>query len=411
MKIIFICAFLTQEGGFENEVEATAELARSAGHSVSIFTPHKVQDDATIRRNLPKTIPLKSAQEMWRCTLYGGGAALGSKLKHYALNRRKPTAYEEIQLARSRIPSSFYREFWSGRGARMLKDFDVVHLFGKPKSFLVEAARCAKSIGIKTAYEEVAQVNEEYANQHDHRSFIGSSNLCDLVIARCEQHAQDIRNWFKYEGKTEIIEQWAYDNEERLLQIQQTKDSQSQPGDVVFGSLSRLGPEKGLDTMLRGFSEALKRVPNIRLKIGGQGAVEGELRQQAKKLGVDRFVEFTGYVSKTEKVKFYSSVDAFLIASRIEGGPVIGVEAMAAGLPIVTTPVGAMPERLQNETEAIFFDIDSVSGLCSAMVRLATDASLRKALGAAARSRYRVRNHSSVCTLKKTEIWNTLSRV
>ena len=67
MRILVVCAFLNQHGGFENQLEATAELALAAENEVAIYTPNRVPGDATIRRLEPE-VRFDSAQETWRRT-------------------------------------------------------------------------------------------------------------------------------------------------------------------------------------------------------------------------------------------------------------------------------------------------------------------------------------------------------
>ena len=118
-------------------------------------------------------------------------------------------------------------------------------------------------------------------------------------------------------------------------------------------------------------------------------------------------VEFLGYVP--DKAEFYGSIDVFVVSSREEGGPITGVEAMAAGLPIITTPVGAMPERLRNGEEAVFVDIDSVASFRSALLSLAGAPELRCSMGAASRKRYLARHLESICGPPKIDLWNAVS--
>ena len=70
MKILFVCAFLNEHGGFENHVHASAQLALDSGHSVAIVTPGKVRSNSTIRA-LETLVPFDSAEETWRRTFRG----------------------------------------------------------------------------------------------------------------------------------------------------------------------------------------------------------------------------------------------------------------------------------------------------------------------------------------------------
>jgi glycosyltransferase involved in cell wall biosynthesis len=297
--------------------------------------------------------------------------------------------------------------FWQRHAFEVLSGFDLVLAFGKPKPFVVEAIRCSEALGKPVIYEELAHVGKEYASRDDHRGFAGASNLCTRIVAIAEQNAHGIRRWFGYRGEVDVIDQWAFFDERRLLQT--ANDAQKHADSIVFGSLSRLGHEKGLTTLLRAFRDAWSVMPALRLKIAGRGAQEDAMKRLVAEWRLGDGVEFLSNVP--DRVSFFEAIDAFVIASEEEGGPITGVEAMAAGLPIVTTPVGAMPERLQHDSEALFVGINSPDDLKTAMLRLASNSSLRKQLAAAARSRYMARNHSTIQARKKIELWNTVGRL
>ena len=403
MRILIGCAFLNQHGGFENQVQATAELAGAAGYEVAIYTPNRVPGDATIRR-LEPTVRFDSAQETWRRTPLGRSIYSVARMKHYWKNGRRISPDREVELARSRQPADFIETFWHRFGQEIMPDFDVVHLFGKPQPFIVQAARCAARLGKPVVYEEVAQVSEAYAGRVDHQDFIKCSNLCSRVVVMSRSIGREIQKWFRYDGQIEVIEQWAYGEESRLLELAPVRKPD---GQVVFGSLSRLGPEKGLDVLLRAFAEALRDAPGIRLRIAGTGLLGPKLHSLARELGISSAVEFLGYVP--DKAEFYGSIDVFVVSSREEGGPITGVEAMAAGLPIITTPVGAMPERLRDGEEAIFVDIDSIASFRSALLRLAGAPELCRSMGAASRKKYLARHLEAICGPPKIDLWNAVS--
>jgi glycosyltransferase involved in cell wall biosynthesis len=406
VRIVFVCAFLGEQGGLENELRATAEVALRAGHEVSICTPHCAAD-SSVARSLAHRCQFFSAQQSWRETWRGRVLYAGARLKHYLKSGRRPMPAEEHQLARSRMRPAYFDEFWAHQGRQALHEVDLIHMFGKPKRFLLLAAGCARRLQKPVVYEEIAQVSEGYASRPDHQGFMESCNLCDVVIGRSQQHLDDIRRRFGYRGAVEIVEQWAYEDEDRLLALPLSNRTAGGKG-IVFGSLARLSGEKGFEMILRAVAKAASGVPGIRFQIAGEGPLREELVRLSQDLGVVQAVEFLGYVP--DRVAFYKSIDAFVVASQEEGGPITGAEAMAAGLPIITTPVGAMPERLADGKSGLFVAVDSVSDLSSAVARLAKDADLRGTLGTNARVRYLERNHSRLCASKKIDVWDTLHR-
>jgi glycosyltransferase involved in cell wall biosynthesis len=279
-----------------------------------------------------------------------------------------------------------------------------VHTFGKPKPFVVQAIRSAHALRIPVIYEELAQVSEDYAARPDHRDFSRCSNLCTRIVTLAQRNTDDIRRWFGFEGDAEVIDQWAFFDEDRLLR--RIPRAHTRPGEIVFGSLSRLGHEKGLPSLVRAFAEVYRTMPGVRLRIAGQGPLEPQLRSLVAELLPEGVVEFLRYIP--DRAEFFDSIDVFVIASQEEGGPITGVEAMSAGMPIITTPVGAMPERLSVNSEALFVRTNEVNELHPAMLRVASDTGLRISLSEAAKSRYLARNHSSVQAERKRVLWDTV---
>ncbi|MQA28706.1 MAG: glycosyltransferase [Luteitalea sp.] len=407
MRLAFISSSL-ESGGLEHEVEANVQLALTHAHEVRLFTPYKVRDDSRIRRNLEQLLTFDSGQEEWRRSFYGRAVLSLAKAKHLLTARRRPSSFEEVSLGRRFMPVADQPGFWDEQARRVVAGSDLVHLFGKPKPFMARVATSARAAGVKVIYEEASQVTAEYANRRLHRQFTASSASCDVIIARCQRHIDDIRTHYQYRGATRVIEQWAYGTEDDLLGIDRAGHRATGQA-LTFGSIGRLDDGKGMDTILKAFARAKQHLPDSRLRIAGAGQHATDLRKLAADLRIDGDTEFVGHMDGGRKIAFYAGIDAFVIASLNEGGPITGVEAMAAGLPILSTPVGAMPERLEHGTEALFFEPGSAEALAASMALL-QDASLRHRLGCSARHRYGLRNHSQVCAPQKTALWNELGR-
>jgi glycosyltransferase involved in cell wall biosynthesis len=108
-------------------------------------------------------------------------------------------------------------------------------------------------------------------------------------------------------------------------------------GKPFIGCVSRLTAGKGLDILLTAFTQLPS---HFHLAIVGSGELDAPLRAQAATLGIADRVHFTG--PRTDMPEIYASLDAFLLPSFDEGMPMTVLEAMAAGLPVVATTVGAI---------------------------------------------------------------------
>jgi glycosyltransferase involved in cell wall biosynthesis len=112
----------------------------------------------------------------------------------------------------------------------------------------------------------------------------------------------------------------------------------------VFGAVGRLVPVKDHHSLLKAFQLVKHRRPDCRLEILGDGPLRRELEELARSLGVADAVQFHG--SHLDVSSFLHRVDTFVLSSVSEGLPLTMLEAMAAGLPVVATSVGGVPELI-----------------------------------------------------------------
>jgi len=111
---------------------------------------------------------------------------------------------------------------------------------------------------------------------------------------------------------------------------------------VLF--LGEFKPRKNPLFIIRIWPEVVRRVPKARLIMAGSGPLLGVCGQEATRLGVRDSVSFHGYVQEWRKPFLYSVCDVFVFPSLMEGFGMPVLEAMAAGLPVVTSDRGALPE-------------------------------------------------------------------
>jgi glycosyltransferase involved in cell wall biosynthesis len=106
------------------------------------------------------------------------------------------------------------------------------------------------------------------------------------------------------------------------------------------------------------------------------------LQVRVNQLGLTNRVHFLGL--RTDIPDVLGAADIFVLGSDYEGNPLSVIEAMAAGLPIVSTAVGGVPELLQNGKEGFIVQPGNADGLSEAMVTLLNDSNLRRMMGVAA---------------------------
>jgi glycosyltransferase involved in cell wall biosynthesis len=120
------------------------------------------------------------------------------------------------------------------------------------------------------------------------------------------------------------------------------------PDDPAIVSVGRLYARKGLFTLIESMPAVVKRFPNAKFIISGKGQSD-EMRKliiHAEKLGVKDNIVFTGYYPDKKLPKLYQAADVFAFSTFYEHHPFAVLEAMATGLPVVTTTVGGIPETI-----------------------------------------------------------------
>ncbi|MHB1192355.1 MAG: glycosyltransferase [Longimicrobiales bacterium] len=118
------------------------------------------------------------------------------------------------------------------------------------------------------------------------------------------------------------------------------------PADVpLVGSVTRFVEQKRLDRFL----ETLVLLPGVHGVLAGEGEMEGDLRTRARVLGLEERVHFLGWRSDVESV--LGALDVFVVTSDREGMANAMLEAMAAGVPVVSTPVSGAEEALAPDAE------------------------------------------------------------
>ena len=154
---------------------------------------------------------------------------------------------------------------------------------------------------------------------------------------------------------------------------------QPQHDGFVFAVTRNLETIYGIDTALRALA-ALPASLEARLAIAGSGPAEESLRALAKELGVVDRVAFLGRLERDAVVSLYHESDAMLNPTTVDNMPNSLLEAMACGLPVVSTGVGGVPFVVTEGRSALLVPANDPEQMASAMRRLIEDAQLRNLL-------------------------------
>jgi colanic acid/amylovoran biosynthesis glycosyltransferase len=161
------------------------------------------------------------------------------------------------------------------------------------------------------------------------------------------------------------------------------------PSPVTFELLcvARLVPAKGQYVLVAAVKRLVKSIPNLRLRLVGEGPDREGLERAITAANLVRNVVLEGSVGQDRIRDYYRQADIFVLASFAEGIPVALMEAMAMEIPCVSTFVAGIPELIRNNIDGTLVPPSDDRALARAIKRLIDDPAFRRRLGIAARRR------------------------
>ena len=207
-----------------------------------------------------------------------------------------------------------------------------------------------------------------FITRHSHRVITVSQDLKAKLLALCPDAAK----------KVEVIPMGV-----ELSHSVSTYGASSSKKSILF--VGRLTPIKGLNVLL----EALREQNDIELTVAGDGEQRRELESLAQRYSIN--AKFVGRVTARRRDDLLSASDIVVIPSlaledgRTEGMPVICLEAMAAGRPIIAARVGGLSEIIIDGENGLLFDPGNGEMLSNKLKLLADDAALRESISRSAR--------------------------
>ncbi len=141
-----------------------------------------------------------------------------------------------------------------------------------------------------------------------------------------------------------------------------------------------LEPIYGLPTAIKAVAKAKKEIPNLKLLIAGSGPQKGALLALIKELGLQENVSFVGRLGPGEIECFYGEADIMLNPTTVDNMPNSVLEALASGLPVITTNVGGIPYIVEHEETAIMVPVGDDKEMAKQIIRLYKDEAIRQQL-------------------------------
>jgi glycosyltransferase involved in cell wall biosynthesis len=166
----------------------------------------------------------------------------------------------------------------------------------------------------------------------------------------------------------------------RWRRLLATHPAPRDPAQFTVLSVCRFYPRKRLDVLLEAAAQLRRRIPQLAVRLVGDGPEAGRLRALKSRLGLGTAVRFVGDVSRAQLAAEYNGCDLFCLPSVQEGFGVVFLEAMGAGKPIVAVHAAAVPEVVPHGT---LVEADHPESLAAAIEALYGSPALRERLAAA----------------------------
>jgi glycosyltransferase involved in cell wall biosynthesis len=155
--------------------------------------------------------------------------------------------------------------------------------------------------------------------------------------------------------------------------------------DVDLINIGTLEPRKNQQFLIQVLAEAARKGSRYTLALVGDGPDRGALQILAQQMGVSRQVRFLGY--QRNAAQLLKSAKIYVHSATIDNSPIVLLEAMAAGLPVLASAVGGIPEILEDERQGFFWPDDKVAA-ADLLIRLIEDKALHSKFATQARLRY-----------------------
>ncbi len=148
-----------------------------------------------------------------------------------------------------------------------------------------------------------------------------------------------------------------------------------QDTEPLIGNVGALVGHKDHQTLIDAMPHVLRALPNARLVIAGEGQLRRNLEQQIENLGLSSAVQLLGY--REDVPRLLKSLDLFVMSSSEEGLGTTVLDAMAAGVPVVATDGGGIPEMVRDEETGLLSPVNNPKRLAENVVRMWKERTLR----------------------------------
>ena len=278
---------------------------------------------------------------------------------------------EEQEIKQSRIARNVSRIYKLRQIIKQEKPDAIVSFMAEP-NFRMMAA----TIGIPVY--RIISVRNDPNKEYDKRETKLAAKILFPFADGCVFQTKDAQQWFplKLQKKSRIIVNAV---KEDFFKEERTPNY----GEIV--TCGRLEKQKNHELLIRAFSECYKKNQNLVLKIYGEGSLHTQLQKLIDEMNLSKHVFLMG--STKDVVEALKTADVFVLSSDYEGMPNALMEALAMGIPCISTdcPCGG-PRMLLNGQNGILVSVGSDQEMAAALLKLVDDEEYKKRIGYAAKT-------------------------
>ncbi|MCM8758585.1 MAG: glycosyltransferase [Candidatus Omnitrophica bacterium] len=205
-----------------------------------------------------------------------------------------------------------------------------------------------------------------------------SDFLCSLVVSNSKAGKKALVENAGIKPNKILVIPNGIDLEIKRKKLANDKQIQKHKG-ITVGAVGNLREAKGFDILIKAANIVSNKRNDIRFVILGKGPLEKNLTSLIEKLGLSETVLLYGFVENV--YNYMANFDIVVISSRWEGFPVVALEAMACGKPVVATKVGDLPEIIEHGVNGLIVEPERPEELADAILTIASDEKMRELMG------------------------------
>ncbi len=171
------------------------------------------------------------------------------------------------------------------------------------------------------------------------------------------------------------------------IELDKIPSRESHDGRLRIVCVGRLSPEKGQLGLIEAFKKATDRGLDANLTLVGDGPDQQRVEEKVREYGLTDRIEMPGRKPEAEALEAIAKSDVLVLASFMEGLPVVLMEALALEVPVVAPCIAGIPELIEDNVTGLLFSAGDWSELADQLVRIGADPELRQRLGRAGHQR------------------------